>query len=137
MTIIEKRAWFVLAVCLMAIVAVISAYGFLGSFGRAMGGMGVLGLTGVTPLIGLRRQRRGEIVVDERDGAILKTAARIAFAVFWLAVVAAVMGLLAIAGEASTVRVSTIASALVLAWLLISIVHSSSVLWMCRVQRAR
>ncbi len=99
--------------------------------------MAVLGFTGLTPLIGYRRQRRGEVVVDERDRAILESAGRIAFGTFWLAFVAAVVGLLAVAGDAATVRVSMIASALWFGWLLISIVHSTSVIWMSRLPRAR
>ena len=137
MTVIEKRAWFVLVVCLMTIAAVVTIHELTAGSKRAMGGMAVLGFTGLTPLIGYRRQRRGEVVVDERDRAILEFAGRIAFGAFWLAFVAAVIGLLAVAGDAATVRVSMIASALWFGWLLIAIVHSSSVIWMSRLPRAR
>jgi len=137
MTVIEKRAWSVLVVCLMAALAAITIYEFSHSIGRAMAGMGVLGLTGVTPWIGSRRKRRGEIIVDERDRAILESAGRIAFGALWVLVVGVVTGLLIAAGEASTVRVSMIVWALWFAWLFILIVHSSSVLWMSRLQRAR
>ena len=137
MTVIEKRAWFVLAFCLMAVVAVVIIYGFTQSFGRAMSGMAVLGFTGVTPWIGSRQKRRGEIVVDERDRAILESAGRIAFGTVWVAAVGAVFGVLYVAGEASAVHVSTIVWAVWLAWLVLLIVHSSSVLWISRLPRAR
>jgi hypothetical protein len=137
MTVTEKRAWFVLAVCLIAIVAVVTIYEFTENFAGAMGGMGVLGFSGLTPLIGFRRKRRGEVIVDERDRAILQSAGRIAFGAFWLAFVGAVVGLIKGAGNTSTIHVSTIGSALWFGWLLISVVHSSSVLWMSRFHRAR
>lgn len=137
MTVIEKRAWFVLALCLMAAVAAITIYELTHSFARAMGGMGVLGLTGITPWIGSRRKRRGEIIVDERDRAILQSAGRIAFGALWVVVAGAVTGVAVAAGEASTIHVSMIVWALWFAWLFILIVHSSSVLWMSRLPRAR
>jgi membrane-anchored protein YejM (alkaline phosphatase superfamily) len=137
MMVIEKQAWFALAVCSAAIIAVIAIYSITGSFGRATGGRGVLGLSGLTPFIGSRRKRRGEVIIDERDGAILHSAGRIAFGTFWVALVGTVIGLLAVAGNQATVRVGILATALGFAWLLISMVHSVSVLWMCRLPRAR
>ena len=88
-------------------------------------------------MIGRRRKSRGEIIEDERDRAILAMAGRIAFGVFWVVLVAVVVGLLALAGETSAVRVSAIVAALWFAWLLMLLVYSLSVLWMCRWQRAR
>jgi hypothetical protein len=137
MTVIERRAWFVLGVCLVAIVAVAAIFALTGKFTPAMGAMGLLGLTGATPLIGRRQKQRGEIIIDERDRAILQTAGRFAFGTFWVALVGAVMGLFALAGDSASLRVGMIVSALWFAFLLINIVHSSSVLWMCRSQHAR
>ncbi len=137
MSVIEKRAWLALIVCVTAVVAVLAVYGFTQSLGRAMGGMGVLGFTGVTPFIGSRGKRRGEIIVDERDRAILQSAGRIAFGTVWVALVGGVMGVFFVAGDAGAVRVSTIMWALWIAYLLIWIVHSSSVLWLCKVQRGQ
>ena len=135
MTVVERRARYVLAVCVAAVVAVTAIYGITGNFAEAMGGLGVLGLEGAAPVIGLREKRRGEVIVDERDRAILQSAGRIAFAGLWLAASVLVVGLSV--GGASTVRVSAIVSAAWFAWLLLSAIHASSVLWMCGLQRAR
>ncbi|HUP04278.1 MAG TPA: hypothetical protein VMU19_09830 [Bryobacteraceae bacterium] len=137
MTLIEKRAWFVFAVCLAAAATVILLYWFTRNARGSMAGCGLLGLSGAEPLIGLGRQRRGEVIMDERDNAISLYGAKVAFGTFWVALVAAVMGAFWIKGERATVTLDTLAMALMFAFLLIQTVRSSTILCLYRWQRGR
>jgi len=136
MTVLQKMAWFILGVCLLTVVAVIACYRITGSPARAAGGMGVLGLCGAQPLIGLRRKRRGEITMDERDHAIWQKAGKIAFGTLWVAVVAVVTAA-AVANEKAAISVRALSDLLFCAMWLIMAVWSLSILWMCRSQSAR
>ena len=46
MSVVEQRAWFVLADCMAAAIAVAAIYAVTGNFDAALGGMGVLGISG-------------------------------------------------------------------------------------------
>jgi hypothetical protein len=82
----QKFAWFNLAVVAACLITVLALAPWLGPR-RATGGFGILGLMGFSPLF--FRKGRGECITDERDQMIWHRSVRIAYAVFWLAFVAA------------------------------------------------
>jgi hypothetical protein len=81
----QKQSWYFLAVLGMTAAVVLALLPFLG-YG-ATGGFGLLGLMGLGPLF--FRRKEGRVVTDERDWHIQRRAVLIAYAVFWLAFVAA------------------------------------------------
>ena len=135
MTVAEKRAWYVLAVCVLSLIAIAVIYRLTGSGTRASAGFAVMGLTGLMPLIGLKRKRAGEVVEDERDNAIRQRAARIAFGVVWLFAFLSFTALLLTRGDHGIVSVSAIGAALWTAFVLVYAVHSIATIVMYRENR--
>jgi hypothetical protein len=82
----QRAAWFNLAVIAAAVIAVAALTPRLG-YARAQGGFGLLGLLGFGPLF--FRRRGGRVVLDERDGMILRRSTILGHSAFWLAFVAA------------------------------------------------
>ena len=136
MSINEKRAWFGLAVCLLATVAILALYKITGSAGRAMGGLGVLGLLGLQPVIGLGRKRRGEVIEDERDLAIRQRAGAQAFGAVWVCAVAACVGVYAEKGEHGGIPVGGLILGVWAAYVLFTLVYSLTVIRKYRKSRA-
>jgi uncharacterized membrane protein len=136
MSINEKRAWFGLAICVLATVAILALYQITGSAGRAMGGLGVLGLLGLQPVIGLSRKRCGEVIEDERDLAIRQRAGAQALGVVWVCAVAACLGVYAEKGERGVVPVGGLILAVWAAYVLFTLVYSLTVIWKYRKSRA-
>jgi len=93
----QKIAWFNLIVTSLALGLSIAAFGvayFI--FGlptyRAAGGfgfIGIMGLSGLSPV--LFRKDKSKVQFDERDTAIQRKAAIVAYSFFWLLFVAAAM----------------------------------------------
>ena len=63
MTLVQKQAWFNLAVVVASVLVVLALTPFLGR--GALGGFGLLGFLGLVPLF--VRHKGGGVVVDERD----------------------------------------------------------------------
>jgi hypothetical protein len=97
----QKAAWFNLIVIVLTIVTVAALSPRFGA--RAAGGFGTLGLCGVSGIFFLRR--RGRVVSDERDVLINHRSNIVAYSVFWLAFVAAVMSAQPIFGDSVPVNV--------------------------------
>jgi hypothetical protein len=102
----QRHAWFNLAVIATTIVLVLALLPILGT--RAQGGFGVLGLLGLGPWFFVRKG--SEVVEDERDQMIRFRSGLIAFAIFWVAFVAACMALPAFYGWDGLVPVSVVLS---------------------------
>ena len=93
----QKIAWFNLIVISLAIVLSVIAFS-IGYFifglpaNRAAGGfgfIGIMGFCGLSPV--LFRKDKNKAQFDERDTAIQRKAAIIAYSIFWLLFVAAAM----------------------------------------------
>ena len=70
MTAMEKAFWWEMTVAIISIALVVLLFPFIGDAAR--GGFGVLGFSAIA--IAFLRQRRGVVVVDERDSEIEKMA---------------------------------------------------------------
>lgn len=95
MTYAERNAWFEIAVAGTTIAAYVALLFFLGPE-PAIAAFAILALTSLSPM---RRGRRRETLVDERDVAILQRSSLIGYGVFWVAFVAGTMGVWVIRGE--------------------------------------
>jgi hypothetical protein len=82
----QKHAWFNLVVVLLCVTAMTALVPVLG-MQRAQGAFGILGLLGFGPLF--YRKTAGVVVGDERDAVINARSWLIAYATFWLVLVAA------------------------------------------------
>jgi hypothetical protein len=87
MSAVQKQAWFSLAVIALTTITVLALYPWLGA--RASGGFGMLGLIGLSAFF--YSQRGKHVVFDERDRLINQRSNVVAYAVLWLAFVAAAM----------------------------------------------
>jgi hypothetical protein len=114
MSAMQKQAWFNLAVIAVSLAVVLGLAPFMGY--SATGGFGVLGFMGFGPFF-LRKQP-GKVVTDERDHLIQWRAALVAFAVFWVAFVAA--GVLSPLLYAECVPVRVVQMSVVGGWILLS-----------------
>jgi hypothetical protein len=93
----QKIAWFNLIVVSLALgLSVITfsiGYLILGvpahRAAAGFGFIGIMGLTGLTPVF--FRKEKDKVQTDERDMAILRKAAVVAYSVFWVLFVAAAM----------------------------------------------
>jgi hypothetical protein len=115
MTATQRHAWFSLAVVAATIVAVLALTPVLGP--RAQVAFALLALLALGPLF-VRRKHR-EVPVDERDRAIGQRAGMIAYAVFWLAFVAACLSLPVLYGWGGSVPVVVVQAAVWWAWILV------------------
>jgi hypothetical protein len=87
MSAMQKFAWFNLAVIALTLVAVLSLLPFLGK--GALGGFGFLGFLGFGPLF--FRRKPGQVLTDERDQLILLRSWVLAYSLFWVVFVLAVV----------------------------------------------
>lgn len=102
----QKFAWFNLAVIAFTLILVLSLLPFLG-YRAAMGGLGCLGLIGLTPFF--FRKKPGQVLTDERDHLIQRRSWILAYALFWVLFVLAVVVLTAgVYGQDGAVPVSVV-----------------------------
>jgi hypothetical protein len=116
MSVAQRQAWFNLVVVLLSGIAVMALMPVLG-LQRAQGGFGILGFLGFGPF--LARKRRGIVVNDERDDLIRVRSWVIAYAVFWLAFVAACLAAAFFFGPNGAVPVVLVQSSVWLAVILV------------------
>lgn len=126
MTTAQKQAWFHLAVVSLAIVTMLALTPSLG-IRRAQGGLGMLGFMGLSPLLFLRK-KRGTAFWDERDALIQFRSWVAAYAVFWVAFVAACMACLCVYGPSGSVPVLLVVNSLWYAWIIVAGVSSIATL---------
>ncbi len=120
----QKHAWFNLVVVAVTVVVLLA---LLRPFGaRALGAFGLLGLLGLGP--GFFRRRRGEVVIDERDRAIVRRAGLIAYGVFWVAFVVVCVSLPLLYGWDGSVPVVAAQSAVWVALMLLIAARSLTTL---------
>jgi hypothetical protein len=108
----QKIAWFTLIVVSLAIglsVAAFAIFHFVLGLPahRAAAGfafIGIMGFAGLTPI--LFRKDKSKVQFDERDTAILRKAAVVAYSVFWVLFVAAAMVPWFIIGPNGTITVN-------------------------------
>jgi hypothetical protein len=103
MSVLQKQAWYNLAVMLGSLVVVLVLIPVLGR--GAWGGFGLMGLLGATPWL---FREKGKIVADERDLMIARRSLIAAYSVFWLVFVAACMSLPAFYGWNGKVPVQVV-----------------------------
>lgn len=114
MSVLQKRAWYNLAVVLGSLLVVIGLIPVLGR--GAQGGFGLLGLLGVSPL--LFRAKRG-VQCDERDAQINQRSVIVAYSVFWLVFVATCVALPVFYGWQGSVPVALVQSSVFVGMMLV------------------
>ncbi len=86
----QKRAWFVLAVFVVALAGFVGLAVAVGPK-LAFAAFGLCGVYGLTPLLFRKRPRPGEVPTDERDRAIAERATAVGGMASYAAFVAACM----------------------------------------------
>ena|SRR5438093_9605611 len=100
----QKFAWFNLAVIALTSIAVLSLLPFMGK--GALGGFGFLGLLGFGPFF--FRRKAGQVVTDERDQLIQRRSWVLAYSLFWVTLVIAVLLSAVVYGVDGAVPVSVL-----------------------------
>jgi hypothetical protein len=114
MTVLQRQAWYNLAVVLASLVVVVGLTPVMGR--AAQGGFGLLGLLGLSPFFLLRKDK---VVVDERDEAINRRSVIVGYTVFWLVFVAFCTALPVIYGWNGSVPVGVVSSSVFVALIVV------------------
>ena len=125
MTRYEKHAWFNLIVLAVTLVAFFCLGGASG-MRSASAAFGLLGLWGFGPLFFLIKRRPSEVITDERDEIIKKTASQQAFGVFWLFFVGACMSIWALNLKSGSVNVDAFPLLVISGWMVFILTHATS-----------
>ena len=126
MNVLEKQAWFTLAVIALALMG----YGIIWMTTKssivAFSSFGLCGLLGCAGLIGRKEKRAGRVAIDERDAEIERKGTLVAYAVYWLLFVAILMTPFFVLGSDARITISTAAlsQAVMAAFMLIMAVRS-------------
>ena len=124
MSVMQKWAWFNLAVIAVTVAAVLSLLPFLGK--GALGGVGFLGLLGFSPLF--FRKKAGQVLTDERDQLIQRRSWVLAYALFWVVFVLAATFSSAVYGQEGAVPVWVIQSSVFAGFMLVHALASVAIL---------
>jgi hypothetical protein len=102
----ERRAWYALGIASAALVAyfVLLAAGLPRS--PAAAALSLAALFGFLPLVGRRGARSGDVLVDERDREIARSAALISLSALWVLFVAVAVAAALALGADRTVGVT-------------------------------
>lgn len=108
MNMLERQAWWILAIGLVTTVVFVVATAALidttGHFNMAaFGSLGIYGLTGFVVFVGWKDRRSGRIVMDERDCRIEREATVAGYSIFWIFFVAAAMAPMFLFGSTAAV----------------------------------
>ena len=122
MTEFRRYALFQLAVTGLAAVAVAAVYSLFHSLLASLAGFALLGLLGLWPIV------RRQTVADERDEAIQRQAALTGYVVLWLALVAWSVSMTLAFGERGSVPMVWVAPLVWVAWWLVTVVRSVTIL---------
>ena len=127
MTSLERSAWFELTVATLAAVAYGALFLLFGS-GPALGALALMALTAFGP--SNRGAARGapRVALDERDHAIMARSSLVGYSVFWLAFVAATMGVWALRGGRGSIAVDTLPLFPAAGWVVLTIGRSIATL---------
>ncbi len=110
MNMLERQAWWILAIGGLTALAFVAACGAsYAMYGRlnmgVFGALGFYGLAGFVAFVGWRDKRAGKAVMDERDYRIEREATVAGYSIFWIALVAAAMAPMVIYGTDASVTV--------------------------------
>jgi hypothetical protein len=97
---------------------------------RAQVAFGLLGITGFGPLF--MWKRKGQIVSDERDQTIARSAIQITFAILWVLFIAGGWGTYYIYRNHDAIPASLLPLGMWLAWILLLLSHSTTTLVLYR-----
>ncbi len=78
----QKQSWFIVTVAAIAVLGIAALAPFVGA--RAWGALGLFGLAGLAPLLFRSRADSDDVVTDERDEMITRTAATAGFAISYV-----------------------------------------------------
>lgn len=126
MTSLHKDARFELVTALLVVVAVAILYAWSGRAMASMAGFSLLALSGVRTAVRSARGDSGE--VDERDEIITQRASVAGYTVFWIAFVAWGLTVTLRFGADGFVPIIWVAPVLWVAWWLVTVVRSITVL---------
>lgn len=124
MTAVQKQAWFNLAVVAVTMIAFLCLLPVLGM--KAQGAFGLLGLLAAGVLF--FRKRGGQVVTDERDQWIVRRSAIVAYSILWIVFVLACVVVPFFYGYDGAVPVSVIVTACWVAFMLLYLIASISIL---------
>ena len=123
----EKHAWLNLAVIAVTLMSFGSLFAMFG-LRPASAAFGLLGIWGLGPILFFIKRRPNEVITDERDEVIKKTASQQAFAVFWLFFVASCMIIWMVNFESGFVSVDAFPLLVVAGWMMFVLIHGASTL---------
>lgn len=103
----ERIAWFNLTVMGLALLVFLILMPVLGPK-RATGAFGLTGLMGLPAILALRKQRRDEVVEDERDQSIRLKSTVVGYSVFWVYFVGACMVPYSLRGQQGMISVEVL-----------------------------
>lgn len=108
MNIQEKQAWFTLWVVIATLVCFGVIFAITDSVQISTAAFAISALIAASGLIGHKERKSGIVVADERDHEISQKSASIAFGVFWVVFVIAIMAPFYLYGPDKTLQVKTV-----------------------------
>jgi len=128
MTILQRQAWYQLAICAAVLLTLAALLPFVGP-ARAWGAFGLMGLLGLPRVT--RRARAGAFLLDERDRSIQDRAVTLGLSVFWMSFILAALGTWGVVSyglHRDVVPVGVLPFAVFGGWLLFTVCHASAIL---------
>jgi hypothetical protein len=102
----EKRAWYALGIALAALAIYFALLTAGVGRGASSAALSLAALLGFLPLLGWRARRSGDVLLDERDATIARSAALIALSVVWVAFVAVAVVTALVLGSRRSITVT-------------------------------